>query len=418
MGRVIFYCGNSQYDKVVSCFIEHIDYVCGVGGRSQEFDAAKNITPDELASKLDSDTTVVISPARTFAKTRKMLSSTYGVPKKCMTDSQTWVLEQLRAGVQFTPREVELDASTACQLNCPGCYMRREGPGAVGIGWLKYEDFKKFVDRNPFVSTIEFSNNGEPFLNPHMHDILRLCKERGITSMFTNGVNFNTVSDQVLHDLVECNVWYVNLSIDGTTQDVYEQYRRGGSLETVLENVRRVNEYRAQVPNSPLFLTWKFILMNHNQHQAAEAKRMAEELGMGIRYEVDWSGTFVPQDPEWLEEVTGRTFRYKKKLFKALRSEVIPRRNLKNANMYTFCDQMLRQPCINWDGQLLGCNKCWKEGWGINVFETGLVEAVNSERYRTRLIEFLTDRVKTDPGPCRHCNYFQQHEGKRLLANI
>ena len=76
-------------------------------------------------------------------------------------------------GADGLPTSVCIDASTLCQLNCPSCYMRLENSGGVGKGFLKYKDFKKFLDDHKFIKRIELSNSGEVFLNPELPKIIK-----------------------------------------------------------------------------------------------------------------------------------------------------------------------------------------------------------------------------------------------------
>ena len=69
---------------------------------------------------------------------------------------------------------IRLDASTVCQLRCPSCSTAKGLiDGNLGSKTLKFEDFKKIVDRNPWVRGIELSNWGEIFLN---RDLLKIAE--------------------------------------------------------------------------------------------------------------------------------------------------------------------------------------------------------------------------------------------------
>ena len=68
---------------------------------------------------------------------------------------------------------IRIDASSACQLECPVCTEKWRVRAGVGTGVLKFEDFKKFVDRYPHLKEVELSNNGEIFLNPEINDIIQ-----------------------------------------------------------------------------------------------------------------------------------------------------------------------------------------------------------------------------------------------------
>jgi hypothetical protein len=60
---------------------------------------------------------------------------------------------------------IRIDVSSLCQLNCPVCStwnIRKK----VGKGYLKFKDFKNFVDKHPNFKFFKLSNSGEIFLNP------------------------------------------------------------------------------------------------------------------------------------------------------------------------------------------------------------------------------------------------------------
>src|SRR3989338_4899246 len=80
------------------------------------------------------------------------------------------------------PRKIRLDASTVCQLKCPACPTAGGATGRrIGAGFLKFEDFKKFVNDNPRVAHIELSNWGEVLLNKDLdkNSEIRLRAQRG-----------------------------------------------------------------------------------------------------------------------------------------------------------------------------------------------------------------------------------------------
>jgi len=68
---------------------------------------------------------------------------------------------------------------TACQLKCPSCPTASGETGKrIGSGYLKFKNFKEFVDRNKWVSEIELSNWGEIFLNPELLQIIKYAYQK------------------------------------------------------------------------------------------------------------------------------------------------------------------------------------------------------------------------------------------------
>ena len=62
----------------------------------------------------------------------------------------------------YEPSSLRLEASTICQLACPSCATTHGTIKAqIGAGFLKFDDFRRLVDENPWVWEIELSNWGE-----------------------------------------------------------------------------------------------------------------------------------------------------------------------------------------------------------------------------------------------------------------
>lgn len=103
---------------------------------------------------------------------------------------------------KIAPAQIRLDASTICQLKCPGC-PTTSGQIAKFLkpGFLKFDDFKKLVDDNPALTLIELSNWGEVLLNPQLPRILQYACEKGVHLSLRNGVNLNTAKPEVLESL-------------------------------------------------------------------------------------------------------------------------------------------------------------------------------------------------------------------------
>ena len=91
------------------------------------------------------------------------------------------------------PKKVRIDACSNCQLNCVKCYAREDSDGlkkGSKIGFLKFENYKKFIDEN-IIEEVELSNHGEMFLNPELEEIIRYSYEKNVALTAYNGVNLN-----------------------------------------------------------------------------------------------------------------------------------------------------------------------------------------------------------------------------------
>ena len=67
---------------------------------------------------------------------------------------------------------------------------------------------------------------------------------------------------------------------DGTTQDVYQQYRVGGQLSKVLEGARNIVKWKKELKSAKPFVVFQFLVVKPNEHQIEEVKALAKEIGV------------------------------------------------------------------------------------------------------------------------------------------
>lgn len=147
-------------------------------------------------------------------------------------------IENLDEILIVKPRKIRIDTTAFCQLKCPACPMTFK-PLEEKRGYLHVETLIDVFDKNPWIEEIELINHGEMFLNPDLVEILRVCHERNVIVTADVGVNLNNVKDAQLEALVKYRVKSMKVSIDGASQETYEQYRVGGNFDKVIANVKR-----------------------------------------------------------------------------------------------------------------------------------------------------------------------------------
>lgn len=292
-----------------------------------------------------------------------------------------------------------MEASSRCQLRCPSCPTTTKAiDPAVGSGVLKLADFERFIDSNPSVRKIELSNYGEVFLNPDLLSILRLAHQNGITVNISNGANLNHVSDEVLEALVLYRVENMTCSIDGASQETYAQYRVRGNFDRVIENVRKLNNYKAAHRTPFPRLKWQFIVFGHNEHEIPRVKELARELDMEMFFKLTWDSSFSPlRNVEWIKSQTGLTV--------ASREEYAE----KNGADYKseICRQLWNEPQINWDGKNLGCGRNFWGDFGGNAFMDGLLAVLNHPKIRYARQMLQGARPPREDIPCTTCDIYQ-----------
>jgi len=180
------------------------------------------------------------------------------------------------------PFQLTVDPANACQLACPACVHTSNRSYASQFDWpasmLPLDAYDRFLQQTgPFAFCASLYNYGEPLLHKRFADFVRSSKRYLLFT--TTSTNLSMPLNDI-DGIVESGLDRMILSIDGTTQDAYERYRRKGNLELVFENVRRLVASKRKMRSPTPFLVWQFLTFEHNAHQTNDAIRMASELGV------------------------------------------------------------------------------------------------------------------------------------------
>lgn len=300
------------------------------------------------------------------------------------------------------PKKIRIDACTLCQLRCPCCvreFAKAFFLPTFGLGYLSFENFKKFVDNNNF-EEIELSNKGEIFLNPELEDIIKYAHSKNIRLRAQAGTNMNYLTDSMAETLVKYKFDYITVSIDGASPETYKIYRVGGDFNTVINNINKINFYKKKY-NSPYpYLEYKFILFGHNEHEIDKAKELAIKLNMNMRFDNNLAPSYSPlKNPKLLEKKTGLA------LVKT-RNENDVDHYKNDTSQWIICQQLWDNPQINWDGRVIGCCCSYHGDFGKNAFKDGLLNALNGVEI-VYAKNMLTNGAKAIKGiPCTDCDLY------------
>ena len=305
------------------------------------------------------------------------------------------------------PSQIRLDLCTVCQLRCRSCYMVTEPEkvkNGCGIGYLKFKDFKKFIDLNPHIREIEYSNSGEIFLNPDFAKIIEYAHSKGIIQHARNGVNLNYLSDEQAEALVKYNFDSITVSLDGASQETYEKYRVGGNFQAVINNIKKIVSYKKLYNSFYPVINWKYIVMGINEKDIVKAKELAPTLGIDSFYfKTAWNNDFPIIDKDFVRRETGI------QEFNIFSSPLEQLEEYNNCvNQWFYCDYLWSAPQINWDGQVLGCCCNFTENFGKNALNKSLIKTLNLQKiiYAKTMIQGIAPASKNIP--CYNCFVYRE----------
>ncbi len=310
------------------------------------------------------------------------------------------------------PKMVRIEACSLCQLNCTECYMRKTPNNTIiGNGYLKYEDFKKFIETNPYIEEIELSFSGEIFLNPDLLKIIKYAYEKEIALTAFNGVNFNDVSDEMLEALVKYKFMGLTISIDGATNETYSIYRRNGNFDKVIANIKKLNKYKEKYFSKFPVLQWQYVVFEHNKHEINTAIDLAYELKINdIQFKKPWNK----------KEILDISFISNNKKLLLLKNNLIQDKEINKLilrNIIPICHQLWIQPQINWNGCLLGCCCSIDKELNVNVFESNLKKALNSARMKYARKIITGEEFPDESIFCKKCCIYIERQKNNNFIN-
>ncbi len=256
-----------------------------------------------------------------------------------------YISKWLKKPVQWGyPISISFEPTTSCNLRCPEC------PSGLRAftrptGMLQDPFFRETIDQlSKELLYLVFYFQGEPYLNPSFLDMVKYAASKGIYT--ATSTNAHYLTDKLAQKTVESGLDRLIISIDGTTQDVYAQYRVGGTLSKVLEGARNIVKWKKVLKSKTPFVFFQFLVVKPNEHQLKDILTLAKEIGVDeVRFKTAQVYNYE-EDPNKLIPSISKYSRYRKNN----EGKVEPKNNLNN-----HCWRLWHATVITWDGLVVPC---------------------------------------------------------------
>ncbi|MEX1003693.1 MAG: radical SAM/SPASM domain-containing protein [Crocinitomicaceae bacterium] len=208
---------------------------------------------------------------------------------KQLTFSRAWNFLKLRSSYLFsnllkkplhwgTPVAVSIEPTTACNLRCPQC------PSGLRqftrpTGNLKRATNTAILDGlGKNLQFINYYFQGEPFIHPDFLNLVKEASDRNIYVLTSTNAHF--IDEDTAEKVVQSGLSELIISIDGMTQETYENYRIKGSLQKVLDGSRNMIRAKQKLNSKFPLLTFQFLVSKQNEHEIETAKKVAADIGV------------------------------------------------------------------------------------------------------------------------------------------
>jgi radical SAM protein with 4Fe4S-binding SPASM domain len=252
-----------------------------------------------------------------------------------------WINKPVQWGF---PVSISIEPTTSCNLRCPEC------PSGLRAftrptGMLQKDFFSETIDQlYKELYYLVFYFQGEPYLNPQFLDMVKYASAKRIYT--ATSTNAHYLTDANAKRTIESGLDRLIISIDGTTQDVYQQYRIGGRLDKVLEGTQNIVKWKREMKSKTPFIIFQFLVVRPNEHQVEDVKKLAAEMGVDDVWFKTAQVYDYENDPNQLIPTIAKYSRYRKNKYN--QAEV------KNT-LQNHCWRLWHAPVITWDGLVVPC---------------------------------------------------------------
>ena len=263
--------------------------------------------------------------------------------------SKIWISFRLskknkKASIEAMPISLAIEPTTSCNLRCPEC------PSGLRsftrpTGMLELKTFNKIIDElAPTLTYLTLYFQGEPYLHPHFFELVQKATSNDIYT--ATSTNAHYLSKENAIKTVESGLDRIIISVDGTTQETYEQYRVGGNLKKVLEGTKNLIQAKKQLKSKRPYVVFQFLVVQPNQHQIDDAQKLANEYGVdeiGFKtaqvYDYENGNKLIPTIDKYSRYKRDKSGKYK----------------LKRAAPLNSCWKMWHSAVMTWDGKIVPC---------------------------------------------------------------
>lgn len=288
------------------------------------------------------------------------------------------------------PMTISFEPTTACNLRCPECpsglrSFTRE------TGNLREDFFRATIDdlATELIYLI-FYFQGEPYINPRFLDMVRYASGKGLYTITSTNGHF--LNDENAKKTIESGLDRLIISVDGTTQETYQNYRREGNLDTVLQGAKNIVKWKKAMNSATPHVIFQFLVVKPNEHQIPDIYRLAREIGIdevklktAQVYDYEHGNDLIPDNDRYSRYRKNHNGTY----------------SIKN-ELLNHCWKLWHACVITWDGLVVPC--CFDKDALHRLGDlraTSFKDIWSGEAYRQFRTRILAGRDKIDI--CTNC---------------
>jgi len=197
-----------------------------------------------------------------------------------------------------TPTKLFVETTTRCNLKCQACVKQSYGNEIVD-GDMSVKTFLSLQPAFPHLESLVLNGIGEPLLNPHLEDFIRIAKDLMPPSAWVGFQSNGALLDKERVDsLVDAGVDRICFSLDSVSCESFRKFREGGEVGDVERGLAVVATAKAHGGKPGTETGIEFVLRRDNFHELPQALEWAAQRGATfaiVSHLLPYHQTLLPQ---------------------------------------------------------------------------------------------------------------------------
>ncbi|MBL4701675.1 MAG: radical SAM protein [Phycisphaeraceae bacterium] len=325
------------------------------------------------------------------------------------------------------PYKMKIESTNICNTKCQLC------PTGIGLqgrpkGSMTFQDYQSLINQvKGTLHSLDLSMWGDPLIVPDIYKMIQYAHDNSIWTYISSNLHAFKPGKGQAESLVNSGLDLMTCSLHGATQETYECYQPGKTLEDSVEKIRHIITTRNAMESATPQVQLNFVVTKKNEHEQEAFQLLADELGckavfstpsLNIRFK-DKDQNLQPLGlapdilekkikdhlQEWLPEDKNFALPQYQDLMedKPVRGEEF------NGKKTMNCDWPWRMSVINWDGEVSTCCGSFEQADDMgNVLEHGFKKIWNGPKYQAsrRSFKHKLSAEQSKDNPCATCPGF------------
>ena len=314
-----------------------------------------------------------------------------------------------RETLRSRPVRMRIGVTRRCNLRCWICGVSRRGSRenaaleSAGAMDIPMEDYRALAEEAfPYLSELEFNQNGEALARPDLMEMLEIADSRGVD--ITISTNAMLLTDEIMERLMALdNLKCLVVSMDGARPETLEGIRVGADHGKLVRNLQKLAAIRGRGKRPELEI--HFAAMRSNIEELPELVEMAGKMGLDrVSVSYLYLDTWMPVEESlyFHKELANSIFHR----VEASRGDVevwLPPRFGTRPERAGVCELPWNFPAVEPDGDIMPCCMLFGPEYSMGGAEKGLEPIWNGPRYRELRRSLLRGEPLFDK--CRWCGF-------------